>query len=63
MLDKQVNYNECFEGIIPKINHKFWLLSKIRYYMTGNMTIKVFKSMVAPYFDYGGIIFMEGNKG
>ena len=31
ILDKHLNYNECLEGIIPKINHKIWLLSKIRY--------------------------------
>ena len=55
--------NPSNKGIIPKRNQQIWWLSKIRDYMTESMAIKVFKSMVAPYLDYGDINFMGGNKG
>ena len=55
---KHLNYTEYLEGIVPKIYRKIWLLSKIMYYMTESIAIKVSKYMIAPYSDYVDMIFM-----
>ena len=61
-LDSQLNYNLCIKKIIQKINHKLWLFAKLRDYMTQEMSIKIFKGMVLPYFDYGDVIYMGAKK-
>ena len=56
-----LNYDTCITNTIKKANYKRWLLAKLRYYMTESMAIKIYNSMILPYFDYGDIIYMGGN--
>ena len=60
-LDRHLNYDLCITNTIKKVNHKIWLLAKLRYYMTENMAIKIYKGMILPYFDYGDVVYMGGN--
>ena len=60
-LDRHLNYDLCITNTIKKVNHKIWLLAKLRYYMTESMAIKIYKGMILPYFDYGDVIYMGGN--
>ena len=41
------------------VAHKLYLLSRIRRYITKGQAITIYKSKVAPYFDYGDIFLMN----
>ena len=41
------------------VAHKLYLLSRIRKYITTGQAITIYKSKVAPYFDYGDIFLMN----
>ena len=43
------------------VAHTMFLLHKIRYYITEDAAIKIYKSMILPYIDYGDIFFMNSN--
>ena len=53
VLDKHLNYSECLEDIIWKYTTKSG-----RYPRLGTTWQNTWPSIVAPYFDYGDIIFM-----
>ena len=38
------------------------LLTKIRKYLTEKVALKIYKSMILPYFDYGDVVYNTANK-
>ena len=63
MLDSTLSFNRHVSTVIKIVAYKVNLLSKIRKYLTENVPIKIYKSMILPYFDYGDVIYDAANSG
>ena len=61
-LDSHLNFNKHIDYISRIISHKIFVLSKIRYMIDQRTAIYIFKTMIAPIFDYGDIVYEGGNK-
>ena len=61
-LDQTLSYNKHIDKTIAMISHKIWELGAIRKYSTVKMSLTVYKSTIMPYFDYGDVIYMGGQK-
>ena len=57
MLDSTLSFNHHVSTVIKVVAYKVNLLSKIRRYLTENVALKIYKSMILPYFDYGDVIY------
>lgn len=53
-----VHLNHC----IKKAHHKIYMLSKLRVYMDNASALKLFKSMVLPYIEYGNSFLLGSDK-
>ena len=60
--DRKLNYNDNIKEVMNRVNHKIWILANTRKYLTTNMAIKIYNGMILPYFDYGDVVYMGGNK-
>ena len=47
---------------IKLVAHKIIMLNKIRHYITEDAAIKIYKTMILPYLDYGDIFFINSNQ-
>ena len=63
MLDSTLTYKAHIAYVSRIILHKIAVLSAVRKYLTKDVAIKVYKSMVLPYFDYGDVIYHTAGKG
>ena len=61
-LDSHLNLNKHIDYISKITSHKIFVLSKIRYMIDQRTAIYIFKTMIAPIFDYGDIVYEGGNK-
>ena len=61
-LDSTLNFNKHIDYIRKITSHKIVILSKIRRYINRYTAIHIYKSMIAPIFDYSDIIYEGGNK-
>ena len=61
-VDNNLNFESFLKSIIQKVNFKLYLFSKIRYLLTFNAAIMVYKQMVLPFFDYMDILIDAGPK-
>ena len=57
ILDDQLNFNKHISETSKIVNHKLYLLSRIRKYLTKNACINIFKTMVLSLIEYGDIIY------
>ena len=58
-LDQSLNFKYHTENLLNLLNHKIYMFSKIRRYLNDQSAIRVYKSMILPYFDYGDISYMS----
>ena len=61
-LDSNLTFNKHIENCKKFATHKVFLLSKIRKYINMETSLKIFKSMVIPYIEYGDIIYSGSNS-
>lgn len=59
MLDEKLNFNEHINFTIRKAARKFGVLCRISRYLTTDAKILIYKSIIAPHFDYcASILFL-----
>ena len=56
-LDSTLSFAYHVKSVMSMVAYKTHLLSKIRRYMTEEVALKIYKSMIIPYFDYGDVIY------
>ena len=61
-LDSTLSFNYYVKSVVNMVAYKTSLLSKIRRYLTDTVALKIYKSMILPYFDYGDIIYNNSNQ-
>ena len=61
-LDVNLNYNKHLENVIKSISYKSLLLAKIRKYITTDVAIRIYKTMILPVLEYGDILYDGTNK-
>ena len=61
-IDEILSFNAHLNNTIKLVAHTNFLLHKIKYYITDEAAIKVYKSMILPYLDYGDIFYMNANS-
>ena len=61
ILDQTLNFKLHVNNTINKVNHKIYVLSKLMKYLTSLSAIRIYKSMILPYFDYGDILYSFTN--
>ena len=62
LLDSTLSYNCHVNNVVSTVTYKANLLAKIRKFMTNNVALKIYKSMILPYFDYGDVIYNTANQ-
>ena len=60
-IDEILSFNAHLNNTIKLVSHKSFLLRKIRYYITEDAAVKIYKSMILPYLDYGDIFYAKSN--
>ena len=61
-LDMNLNYNKHLENVIKSISYKSLLLAKIRKYITQDVVIRIYKTMILPVLEYGDVLYDGANK-
>ena len=61
ILDSTLSYTNHISSIVKVISHKITLLAKLRKYLTSEVAVLIYKSMLLPYFDYADVIFHKAN--
>ena len=56
-LDSTLSFNYHVKTVASIVSYKANLLAKIRKYLTDNVALKIYKSMILPYFDYADVIY------
>ena len=62
-LDSTLSYDYQVKCVSNMVSYKVNLLAKIRKYLTDDVALKIYKSMILPYFDYGDIMYDGANQG
>ena len=61
MLDSALSFNCHVNNVTKMVAYKINLLSKIRRYLNDNVVLKIYKSMILRYFDYGDVVYGAAN--
>ena len=61
-LDTTLSFNHHVNTVSSMVSYKANLLAKIRKFLTEPVAIKVYKSMILPYFDYGDVIYNSASQ-
>ena len=61
-LDSTLSFNCHVKSAASVVSYKANLLAKIRKYLTEGVALKIFKSMILPYFDYGDVIYNSAGQ-
>ena len=61
-LDSTLSFKYHVNSVIKTVLYKVNLLSKVRKFMSESVALKVYKSMILPYFDYGDVIYDSSFK-
>ena len=61
-LDMNLNYNKHLENVIKSISYKSLLLAKIRKYITQDVAIRIYKTMILPVLEYGDVLYDGVNE-
>ena len=56
-IDQTLNFNLHMKQIIKTVSYKLSLMQKLRRYITPMTAIRIYKSMVIPYLDYGDVLY------
>ena len=60
-LDSTLSFNHYVKTVANIVAYKANLLAKIRKFLTDSVSLKIYKSMILPYFDYGDVIYNTSN--
>ena len=63
ILDDSLNFMEHVDYIYKKSCCKLGAIKKCRKYLNKNLTLILYKSLVAPHIDYCDIVYMQDNQG
>ena len=61
-LDSVLTYSKHISTVLNTVSHKAYILSKIRHFITTYSALRIYKSMILPYFDYADIVFAKANQ-
>ena len=61
-LDSTLSFTCHVKTVINMVAYKIHLLSKIRRFLTEEVAMKIYMSMIVPYFDYGDVIYGCANS-
>ena len=61
MLDSTLSFNYHVNNVSKIVAYKINLLSKVRRFLTEDVALKIYKSMILPYFDYGDVLYGVAN--
>ena len=56
-LDTKLNFQLHVQQVQRLASHKIYLLGKIRYLLTKEAALAIYRSKITPYFDYGDVLF------
>ena len=62
MLDSTLSFNYHVKSVANILMYKSVLLAKIRKFLTEDVALRIYKSMILPYFDYGDVIYSSANQ-
>ena len=60
--DANLTYNRHLENIIKAISYKALLLAKMRKYITQEVSLRFYKTMILPILEYGDLLYDGTNK-
>ena len=60
-LDSTLSFNYHVRTVASTVSFKINLLAKIRKFLNETVALKIYKSMILPYFDYGDVIYNTAN--
>ena len=63
VLDPVLNFGQHVSSIIKTVHHKIIILSKVKRYLNPDVALKIYKTMVLPYFDYADVIYSKARAG
>ena len=61
-LDSTLTFNYHVRTVTNMISYKANLLAKVRKFLHKEVAIKIYKSMILPYFDYGDVIYGSASQ-
>ena len=61
-LDSTLTFNYHVRTVTNMISYKANLLAKVRKFLHEEVAIKIYKSMILPYFDYGDVIYGSASQ-
>ena len=61
MLDSTLSFNHHVNTVIKTVAYKISLMAKIRRYLESETALKIYKSMILPYFDYADVVYGAAN--
>ena len=59
ILDSTLNFKAHVSDVIKKMIHKKYLLSRLMPFLTKNVALLIYKTMILPYFDYCDIVYAK----
>ena len=62
MLDSTLSFNYHVKSVANTVTYKAVLLGKIRKFLTEEVALQIYKSMILPYLDYGDVIFANAGQ-
>ena len=62
MLDSTLSFSYHVKSVTNILMYKSVLLAKIRKFLTEDVTLRIYKSMILEYFDYGDVIYSSANQ-
>ena len=63
ILDEELLLEPLFKNTCRQVEHKLFMLRKIRRYITTYAAISLYKQMILPLFDYSGFLLLSCNLG
>ena len=63
VLDSTLSHKPHIAYVTKMILHKLTMLTAVRKYLTKDVALRIFKSMVLPYFDYADVVYHTANSG
>ena len=58
-LDSALTFSNHIKTILSTVAHKAYMLGKIRKYLTTDVALLIYKTMILPYFDYADVMFTK----
>ena len=62
VLDSTLSLKAHVSSVVNTVLYKTNLLSKIRKFISESVALRIFKTMIVPYFDYGDVLYSNSNS-